>query len=83
MTKLTKEQMTFLEKVLKPALTEAESVFDEAAAEAEGYFDDRSEGWQEGDRGQAYEEWMGQLREFAESLSEAMSLADDITATPG
>lgn len=52
------------------AKEEARALMDDEALSAESYYDERSEKWQEGDRGQAYGEWKDRLREVAESIAE-------------
>jgi hypothetical protein len=48
----------------------AREIMDDAASMADEYHDDKSEKWQEGDRGQAYGEWRDRLREIADALAE-------------
>ena len=48
------------------AVVELESVRDDA----QQYYDDRSEGWQDGDKGQSYSEWIEQLEAAIEILND-------------
>jgi len=48
----------------------AREILDDAASAAEEYFDERSEKWQEGDAGQAYDEWKNRLRTLADDMAE-------------
>lgn len=52
------------------AKEEVREILDDAAMEAEAYYDERSEKWQEGDRGQAYSDWKDRLRELADAVAE-------------
>jgi hypothetical protein len=56
--------------------SEACAIMEDAASEAESYYDEKSEKWQEGERGQAYSEWKDRLREIADSLGEALDAPD-------
>lgn len=47
------------------ALGDARDVIDVIAAEAESYYDEKSEKWQEGEKGESYSEWMDRLREIS------------------
>ena len=49
---------TYNEKVV-----DLKAVYEEIHGEADSYYSDRSERWQEGEAGEAYSEWMGQLEE--------------------
>lgn len=48
----------------------AREIMDDAALSAEEFHDEKSEKWQEGDRGQAYAEWRDQLRAVADAIAE-------------
>lgn len=43
-------------------ITEANGVVEDIASEAESAYDEKSEKWQEGDRGQAVYEWFSELQ---------------------
>lgn len=45
-------------------------VLDEAKGDAESYFDERSEKWQESDRGSAYSDWKDKLDQLAGEVEE-------------
>lgn len=47
---------TYNEKV-----ADLKGVYEDIAGEARDYYDNRSEKWQEGDTGQAYQEWLDSL----------------------
>ena len=54
-------------------------ILDEAANEAETYFDEKSEKWQEGERGQAYSEWkdaLGNARDLAATEIEPIEIEE-------
>lgn len=67
--KFEAEAAVILERIAE-AKGEARDIMDEAANDAESYYDERSEKWQEGDRGQAYSEWKDRLRSVAEAIEE-------------
>lgn len=50
----------------------ARGLVEDAASAADVYFDDKSEKWQEGDRGQAYQAWQGRLQDVAEAIGERL-----------
>lgn len=64
---------------INEAKDDAREILDDAAMEAESYWDERSEKWQEGDRGQAYDEWKNRLRELADAAAETV---EDVEITP-
>lgn len=49
---------------LNELLSEANGVVEDIAAEMQGEFDDKSEKWQEGERGEATAEWINELDAF-------------------
>jgi hypothetical protein len=52
----------------------AHDVLDDIVREADEYFDDKSEKWQEGDRGVAYEEWKNNLSVERDNLAEEVEI---------
>lgn len=52
------------------AIETARGIMDDAASAAEEYHDDKSDAWQEGERGQAYAEWRDRLRSVADAIAE-------------
>lgn len=46
------------------------------ADDIEAYVDERSEAWHESDKAEAYEEWQGQWKDFAEELEQGLSIKD-------
>jgi hypothetical protein len=52
------------------ARDKAYGILDEAASDAESYYDERSEKWQEGDRGSAYSDWKDALRSLADQIED-------------
>ena len=56
------------------AVTEAKAICEETNGDQESYFDERSERWQEGERGEAYREW-------ADSWENAASECDAVDAS--
>ena len=56
-------------------LTEANGVIEDIASEVQSEIDDKSEKWQEGDRGQAIIDWQSDLENFE---FEALEMLDDI-----
>lgn len=51
---------------LNLTLEEVRNFADEVKSEAQDYFDERSEKWQEGDKGQQYQEWINSMETVAE-----------------
>ncbi len=51
---------------------QARAALDTMQSEMQGYFDDRSEAWQEGDKGEAFQELLDQVED-------ARSAVDDLT----
>ena len=58
-----------LTELIEPQET-ARGILEDAASAADEYYDERSEKWQEGDAGQAYDEWRNRLRSLADDLGE-------------
>jgi hypothetical protein len=48
--------------------SEARGIMEDEANSAAEYYDEKSEKWQEGDRGQAYCEWKDRLQSLADDL---------------
>lgn len=63
------EAAALLEKFAE-AQNEACAIMEDAANDAESYYDEKSEKWQEGERGQIYDEFKNRLRELADALGE-------------
>lgn len=55
---------------MEDAKERAREIMDDAALSAESYHDDKSEKWQESERGEAYAEWRDRLREVADAVAE-------------
>jgi len=49
---------------------QARALMDDAAMVAEEYHGDKSERWQQSERGEAYAEWANRLREIADAIGE-------------
>lgn len=58
------------------AKSSAMDIMENSANDAEEYHGDKSEKWQEGERGQAYYEWMGRLREISDAMQDAIDLPE-------
>jgi F0F1-type ATP synthase membrane subunit b/b' len=54
---------------INDAREELRGMLEDEANAAEAYADDRSEKWQESDRGQAYNEWKDRLRSLADDAA--------------
>jgi hypothetical protein len=55
---------------------EAAELMDGEASDAEQFYDDKSEKWQEGERGSTFAEWRDQLRFVADDLSNGIEWPD-------
>lgn len=64
---------------LQRLLDDVTDALTEAADTAEAYYEDRTDAWRESDRGEAYCEWAGFLKEIAEMMEE---LRDKIQEFP-
>ena len=60
------------------ALDELRQMLIERSEYAEDWFGDRSEAWQESERGNAHEEWAGDIAVRAEEIEEILDTIDDI-----
>lgn len=58
-------------------LTEAAEAVREIESDAQSYYDERSERWQEGDKGQAYYTWIDDIGTRASCLEVDESVDDD------
>jgi hypothetical protein len=58
--------------------------FEDIHSERQGEFEDKSEKWQEGDRGEATRSWLDRLEEIASNVEEEieMDTVDDLTFDP-
>jgi hypothetical protein len=63
-------EMDDLKRQISEAAKSAWEILDDAASAAEEYYDEKSEKWQDGDRGQAYDEWKNNLRLIADAIAE-------------
>lgn len=70
------DQAAELVAAYEEAREEARGILEDAANEAESYYDEKSEKWQEGDRGSAYYEWVQTLRQLADGMAEELELPD-------
>lgn len=64
-----------IKEQIAEAQQEAWELLDDAARAAEEYHDERSEKWQEGERGQAYAEWRDRLQALAGEMEAAPEIA--------
>jgi polyhydroxyalkanoate synthesis regulator phasin len=55
---------------LNVTLGEAKEFVDELHSDAENYYNERSEKWQEGDKGQEYNTWFENMSNVGESIEE-------------
>ena len=83
MKKLSKKHATALDALVN-ALTNAEEAgLFGVAEEAREFYDERSERWQEGERGAAYETWVEALEEaFTDDLFDLASALLGVTEAP-
>lgn len=70
MRKISKKNMDAI-KQAQDAIAQAAELLGDVIADAETYRDERSEGWQEGEAGEAYGAWIEQLEEAHEALTAA------------
>ena len=64
------------------AIEELRSVRDEVVADQENYYDERSERWQEGERGEAYAEWKDTWESAELELVEDLELEEEELEAP-
>ncbi len=81
MLKLNKEQDAQLEE-MRGKMSDLATMLETAADEADAYFDEKSEKWQESDRGTAYNDWKDNLRTAADAISEARDACENVSAEP-
>lgn len=55
---------------------ELHGILDEAASDASTYYDERSEKWQEGDRGSVYSDWKDELQRIAGEIAEEFEVPE-------
>jgi len=58
----------------------AHGVIEDITNEMDSYYDDRSEKWQEGDNGQAYQEWKNEVEQVRDDMDEDFTY--EITEDP-
>jgi hypothetical protein len=61
----------------KEALNDLKEFCDEIVEGAQSYYEERSEGWQEGEKGEAYAEWYGAWEDYAQEIEEAIVVLPD------
>jgi hypothetical protein len=76
------EIIKYIFKEIDDKRQEAAELMDGEAADAEQFYDDKSEKWQEGDRGSTFAEWRDQLRSVADDLSNDIEWPDLELARP-
>jgi hypothetical protein len=64
------------------AIADLRGIYRDLADHAQTYFDERSERWQQGDAGTAYDAWMNGLAEAAERLVDLDEFAIEELAEP-
>lgn len=89
MKKLSQTTVRSIEKQcgeLRAAGIALAETLEAAHNDAQAYFEDRSESWQEGERGEAYLEWVDQLsalHDTAEGIADTADELDDTPEAPG
>lgn len=71
----TVKELEELRENAKEVLSAMKEKFEELADAAQEYYDDRSEKWQESERGESYCEWVSVLEEKASDID---SIIDDL-----
>ena len=85
MKKLSKAQKATIEEKcgeLRTAGGELADMLRDAIDDAQAYFDDRSENWQEGEKGEAYQEWIDGLQEALDTAEGIADTADELDDAP-
>lgn len=65
-----KEDAIAAHNELRDAVDEAAEFVGSLHSDMEGYFDDRSEKWQEGEKGRAYADWMANFDSITDSVDD-------------
>lgn len=70
--KIAQVQSDLSDKIadLNALVEEANGIREEIEADAQSYYDEKSEKWQEGDRGSAYSEWISAWQNEVEEIEE-------------
>lgn len=70
--KITQFETSLNEKIadLNAIIEEANGLRDEIQADAQSYYDEKSEKWQEGERGSAHSDWVSSWQEEIEEIEE-------------
>ena len=70
-------------KALQAEMEEIANVLEETAQDAQDYFDDKSESWQEGEKGEEYNTWISMLEDTKNNLDTAIASLEVLTVKPG
>ncbi len=82
MTQINKQVMGRI-KALQAEMEEISTIIEEIAQEAQDYYDDKSEGWQEGDKGQEYDAWISMLNDTKDDIDTSVASLEVLTVKPG
>lgn len=65
---------------LNTVISEARDFVDALKSDAQDHYDEKSEGWQEGEKGQSYQEWIGEMESVVDMLEDvAVTEPDELT----
>lgn len=67
-----REKIEAKKEEISAARDAAHGVLDDLCREADEFFDEKSEKWQESDRGQSYQEWKDELGLMRDDMAEEM-----------
>jgi chromosome segregation ATPase len=73
-TKANSELEALVEE-FEDARHDAFGALDDICNEAQDYFDERSEKWQDGDKGDQYRDWISSLEEVRDHLDQSITLS--------
>lgn len=82
MRSIPRELMQRVQEELE-RLSELARVLNEAADEADTYYDEKSERWQESDKGSEYSEWKHTIRWIAEEVDNLSERLGELPTRPG
>ncbi len=67
-------KVTELVAAINEARQEVHGILDDLVTEVDAYYDERSAKWQEGDKGQSYDEWRQELTQTRDEMDEDLEL---------
>ena len=67
-----------MKKEIKPTILKLQEQLEQLLAERQDYYDEKSERWQDGDRGQEYYDKTSELEDYNSTLTELFDFIEEL-----